>query len=66
MTTPAKNSLLKNQYDIHQREQLKSKHEAQQKENKKEVSKTSQENESLFTVPGERSYKNIPLRRRKM
>ena len=42
---------------MHQREQLKSKHETQQKENKKEVSKTSQENESLLTVPDERSYK---------
>ena len=51
---------------MHQKEQLKSKHEAQKKENKKEVTITSQENESLLTVPGERSYKNIPLRRRKM
>ena len=42
---------------MHQREQLKSKHETQQKENKKEVSKTSQENKSLLTVPDERSYK---------
>ena len=37
---------------------LKSKRKAQQKENKKEVSKTSQENESLLTMPDERSYKD--------
>ena len=43
---------------MHQRERLKSKHQAQQKENKKEVSKTSQENESLLTAPGERFYKD--------
>ena len=48
------NSLLKSQYAMHQREELKSKHQSQQKENKKEVSKTSQENESLLTVPGKR------------
>ena len=40
---------------MHQREELTSKHQSQQNENKKEVSKTSQENESLLTVPGKRS-----------
>ena len=49
---------------MYQREQLKLKHQAQQKRNKKEVSKkllkerTIQENKSLLTVPGERSYKD--------
>ena len=43
-------------YAMHHREQLKSNHQAQQKGNKKEISKTNQENESLLTVPGERSY----------
>ena len=51
---------------MHQREQLKSKYQAQQKENKKKVSKTSQENESLLNVPDERSYKVRILSRRKM
>ena len=32
------------QYTMHEREQLKSKHQAQQMEKKKEVSKTIQEN----------------------
>ena len=41
---------------MHQREQLKSKHQAEQMENQKEVSKTSLEKESLLTLPGERSY----------
>ena len=41
---------------MHQREQLKSKHQSQQMENQKEVSKTSQE--SLLTVPGERTNKD--------
>ena len=50
---------------MHQREQLKSKHQAQQKENKKEFSKTSQENESLLTVPGERSYKDTLIEHKK-
>ena len=39
---------------MHQREQQRSKHQAQQMENKKEVSKTNQENKSLLTVPDER------------
>ena len=55
--TNQQNSILKSQYAMHQREQLKSNHQDQQKGNKKEVSETNQENESLLTVPGERSYK---------
>ena len=51
------NSVLKSQYAMHQKEQLKSNHQDQQKGSKKEVFKTNQENESLLTVPGERSYK---------
>ena len=43
---------------MHQREQVKSKHQAQQIENQKDVSKTSQENEPLLTAPGEKSYKD--------
>ena len=54
------NSLLKGQYAMHQRETLKSKHQARQMENHREVSKTSQENEPLLIVPGERSYKDTP------
>ena len=46
-------------------EQLKSKLQAQQMENQKEVSKTSQENESLLTVPGERSYKDTLFTQKK-
>ena len=38
---------------MHQREQKKSKHQAQKMENEKKVSKTIQENESLLTVPDE-------------
>ena len=34
-------------------------------ENQKEVSKTSQENESLLTVPGERSYKDTLITQKK-
>ena len=45
---------------MHQRETLKSKHQARQMENRREVSKTSQENEPLLIVPGERSYKDTP------
>ena len=55
--TNQQNSALKSQYAMHQREQLKSNHQDQQKGNKKDVSETNQENESLLTVPGERSYK---------
>ena len=51
---------------MYQKVKLKSKRKAEQKENKKEVSKTSQENESLLTMPDERSYKIHLLRRRKM
>ena len=40
---------------MQQREQLKSKHQAQQMENQNEVSQTSQQNK---TVPGERFYKD--------
>ena len=50
---------------MHQREQLISKHQAQQIENQKEVSKTSQENQSLLTVPGERSYKDTLIMQKK-
>ena len=50
---------------MHQREQLKSNHQDQQKKNKKEVSKTNQENESLLTVPGERSYKETLITQKK-
>ena len=59
------NSLLKSQYFMHQREQLKSKYQAQQMENHREVSKTSQENESLLTLPGERPYKDTPVTQKK-
>ena len=38
---------------MHQREQLRSKHQVQQMENQKEISKASQENESLLTVLAE-------------
>ena len=34
-------------------------------ENQKEVSKTSRENESLLTVPGERSYKDTLITQKK-
>ena len=34
-------------------------------ENQKEVSKTSRENESLLTVPGERSYKETLITQKK-
>ena len=51
---------------MHQREQLKSKHQAQRKEDKKEVSETSQEIESLLTAPSEGSIKIHLLHRRNM
>ena len=60
------NSVLKSQYAMHQREQLKSNHQDQQKGNKKEVSKTNQENESLLTVPGDRSYKETLITQKKI
>ena len=60
------NSVLKSQYAMHQREQLKSNHQDQQKGNKKEVSKTNQETESLLAVPGGRSYKETLITQRKM
>ena len=50
---------------MHQREQLKSNHQAPQKQNKKEVCKTSQENESLLTAPSERSYKDTLITQKK-
>ena len=50
---------------MHQREQLKSNHQDQQKGNKKEVSKTNQENESLLTVPDERSYRETLITQKK-
>ena len=50
---------------MHQREQLKSNHQDQQKGNKKEVSETNQENESSLTVPGERSYKETLITQKK-
>ena len=50
---------------MHQQKQLKSNHPAQQNGNKKEVSKTNQENESLLTVPGERSYKETLITQKK-
>ena len=50
---------------MYQRKQLKSKHQAQQKENKKEVSITSQENKSMLTVPGERYYKHTLITMKK-
>ena len=59
------NSVLKCQYAMHQQKQLKSNHPAQQNGNKKEVSKTNQENESLLTVPGERSYKETLITQKK-
>ena len=55
--TNQQNFVLKSQYAMHQREQLKSNHQDQEKGNKKEVSETNQEKKSLLTVPGERSYK---------
>ena len=60
------NSVLKSQYAMHQREQLKLNHQDQQKGNKKEIPKKNQENESLLTVPGERSYKEILITQKKM
>ena len=57
------NSLPKSQYAMHQREQLRSKHQVQQMENQKEISKASQENESLLTVPAE--SKKYATRRKK-
>ena len=59
------NSALKSQYAMYQREQLKSNHQDQQKGNKQEVSKTNRENESLLTVPGERSYKETLITQKK-
>ena len=50
------NSLLKSQYAMYQREQLKSKHQAQQMEHEKEVSKT---------VPGERCHKDTIITQKK-
>ena len=50
---------------MHQREQLKSKNQAQKKENEKEVSKTSQKNVSLLTVAGQRSYKDTFITQKK-
>ena len=41
---------------MHQREQLKSNYQTQQKRYKKEVSKMNKENESSLTAPSERSY----------
>ena len=64
--TNQENSGLKSQYAMHQREQLKSNHQDQQKGNKREVSETNQENESLLTVPGERSYKETLITQKKM
>ena len=64
--TSRKFNVLKSQYAMHQRGQLKSKYQAQQKENKEKVSKMSQENESLLNVPDERSYKVRILSRSKM
>ena len=50
---------------MRQRKQLKLKYQAQQMENQKEISKTSQENESLLTVPVERSYKDTLITQKK-
>ena len=50
---------------MHHREQLKSNHQAQQKGNKKEISKTNQENESLLTVQVKGPIKKHLLRRKK-
>ena len=47
---------------MQQREQLKSKHQAQQMENHNEVSQASQQNE---TVSGERSYKDTLITQKK-
>ena len=47
---------------MQQREQLKSKHQAQQMENQNEVSHASQQNE---TVPSERFYKDTLITRNK-
>ena len=47
------------------REQLKSNHQDQQKGDKKEISETNQENESLLTVPGKRSYKETLIAQKK-
>ena len=47
---------------MQQREQLKSKHQAQQMENQNEVSHASQQNE---TVPGERFYKDTLITHKK-
>ena len=49
----------------HQSKQLKSNHQDQQRGNKKEVSKTNQENESLLTVPRERPYKETLITQKK-
>ena len=63
--TNQQDSVLKSQYAMHQRVQPKSNHQDQQKGNKKEVSETNQENESLLTVPGERSYKETLIMQKK-
>ena len=60
------NFVLKSQYAMHQREQLKSNHQDQQKGNKKEIFKTDQENESLLTVTSEMSYKETLIAQKKI
>ena len=64
------NPVMQKQQICHQQhqsqyQQLKSKHQAQQKENKKDVSKTSQDSESLITVSDERSYKDTLITQKK-
>ena len=48
---------------MQQREQLKSKHQAQQMENQNEVSQASQQNK---TVPGEKFYKDTLITHKKI